>query len=293
MEGLRITGRQSEIIELALSFGFRGMDLDMEEFAQQVELYGLPHARRLIDSARIQVGEARLPVEWIEWNEEETRFRQGLAALPRLAELAASVGCRRCVTEILPACDDRPYHENFEFHRRRLGQIADVLAPQGIRLGLQFLAPSHLRKGRAFQFIHSLDALLQLAKSVPAENVGVVYDVWNVYVSEGVLEDVSKLPVERIVSVYLSDAHPDMDRETMDEADRHLPGETGAIDCGPLLGELKEMGYDGPVSARAGRKSLEGKKRDEIVRAASERLQRFWPAAGVNPSGKVFAARGH
>ena len=27
-----------------------------------------------------------------------------------------------------PACNERPYHENFEFHRQRFSEIADVLA---------------------------------------------------------------------------------------------------------------------------------------------------------------------
>ena len=40
---LGISGRQSEIIELSLSYGFKGIDLDLVDFQQTVKTYGLPH----------------------------------------------------------------------------------------------------------------------------------------------------------------------------------------------------------------------------------------------------------
>ena len=46
---LGVTGHQSEIIELALTYGFAGMDLDVADFATRARLRGMPYARRLID----------------------------------------------------------------------------------------------------------------------------------------------------------------------------------------------------------------------------------------------------
>lgn len=46
---LGVSGRPSEIIELALSNGFKGLDLNLVDFAAQVQAYGLPHARRVFD----------------------------------------------------------------------------------------------------------------------------------------------------------------------------------------------------------------------------------------------------
>ena len=48
---------------------------------------------------------------------------------------------------IASASDELPYHENFERHRGRLGEVAQALAPHDIRLGLEFLAPARLRGG--------------------------------------------------------------------------------------------------------------------------------------------------
>jgi len=118
-DGLGISGQQSELIELALSFGFQGIELDMSEFIEEVETYGLPHARRMLDSARIRVGQFLLPIRWDEWEEDEAKFKDELEKLGKIGELAASLGCAHCLTMVRPASDERPYHENFEFHRGR------------------------------------------------------------------------------------------------------------------------------------------------------------------------------
>ena len=124
--GLGISGRQSEHIELALSNRFKGLDLDLAEFQEQVRQRGLPHARRLLDSARMQLGTFRLPLVW---DEDEQTFQDGLAKLPDVLSLASELKARRAITTIAPANDARPYHENFEFHRRRLSQIGELLRP--------------------------------------------------------------------------------------------------------------------------------------------------------------------
>ena len=100
IEAIGVSGRQSEIIELALSFRFKGMDLDMVDFAKQVDLHGLDHARRLIDSAQIRIGSFRLPIVWDEWHEDDPKFKEGMESLGRYAELAEALGCERCLTSV-------------------------------------------------------------------------------------------------------------------------------------------------------------------------------------------------
>ena len=64
MEGLGISGRQREALELALSLGFQAIELDMDDFAAPVQLYDLPHALRLIDSSHLRVGHFQPRVSW-------------------------------------------------------------------------------------------------------------------------------------------------------------------------------------------------------------------------------------
>ena len=290
IRSIGISGTQSEVIELALSYGFQGMSIDMVGFLRQVDEHGLPHARRFIDSAQIKVGSFRLPVAWEQWQEDESAYKQGLAELPRIAEVAAAMGCTRCVTTVLPASDERPYHENFEFHRKRIAQIADQLKPHGIRLGLEFQAPAVERQGRAFQFIHTLDALLHLAKSAAMSNVGVAVDLWQMHVAGAGVDELKTLRNDQIVAVYLSDIAEETDLETVDETARQLPGEGGAIDSAVALAALAELGYDGPVTPRADRKSMQEQSRDAIVKLAGERLDELWNAAGLGAKEQLSPA---
>ena len=148
---LGITGRQSEIIELSLSFGFKGIDVDLPEFQQTVTTYGLAHARRLLDSSRLKLSSFHLPLVW---DEDDEVYKNGLTKLDEALTLASDMGLSRAITTVAPANDLRPYHENFEFHRRRLQELGELLAKRQMKLGIEFHASPALRKDRAFP-IHS------------------------------------------------------------------------------------------------------------------------------------------
>jgi len=285
-DGLAISGRQSEAIELALSYQFKSMDLNLVEFSEQVEKHGIDHSRRLIDSARIGIGQFTLPITWTQL-EDDPPFASELERLSKYAELAALLGCQHCVTTIAPASDELPYHENFERHRQRLGEIAEVLAPHDVQLGLEFHAPARLRAGRAFEFVHSLDAAVTLAESIPHENVGVVIDAWHCHVAETKIEEIEKLTATDIVSVYLSDTREGLNLDEADEGDRLMPGETGAIDGAAILTALAGIGYAGPVSVRCSRTGLDSLGRHKLAQLAGERLNQIWQEAGLTRDGTL------
>jgi len=283
-EALGISGRDSELIEWALSFGFKGLDLNLVEFAAQAQEQGLPKARRLIDSARLKIGSVRLPVRW---EDDPAEYKADMDNLPNLAGLAQQMGCTRAITTIEPAGDARPYHENFEFHRRKFSDMAAALEPFGIRLGLEFLAPARHKKDRAFQFIQSVDAVLMLLRMISAPNVGLAFDSWHWLVGGGTLEQLKGLPVDKIISVSLADAEPGLNSAEADETSRRLPGETGVPDSTALLDWLAEQRYDGPITPKPHPSRVAGQGRDKIVKAAGAAIDQVWKAAGLNPAGKL------
>ena len=287
---LGVTGHQSEIIELALTYGFRGMDLDIVESATRARLHGMPYTRRLIDSARIRLGTFELPLEW---DTDDEVFKPQLEALREYAEVAAEMGCTRCVATIVPAGDRRPYHENFEFHRYRFTEICKVLEPFGVRLGVGFRAAENLRKAQTFQFIHDPDALSLLISMVGAANVGLLLDVWDLHVSGGSVESIRNLSADQIVAVQVADLPAD---ETpvgeLTEASRLVPGNGGRIDVPACLTVLAELGYDGPVTVKPDRGALKATRRDPIIRQVGEALDKIWKSAGLTPEGKLSAPAG-
>ncbi len=280
VESLGVSGRQSELIELALTYKFRGLDLDMAAFAKQVELRGAEHAQRFLQSSGIRVGGFPLPVRW---QGDDEVFRADLQKLEAVATVAAEVGAKGCYTNVMAASDERPFQDNFEFHRARFSEIAEVLAPHGVRLGLGFLAPSHHRKDRQHQFISTADALLTLMKMVVGSNVGVCLDLWHWHLGGGTVEQVRELSADQIVLVRVADLPAGADAETATEEQRLLPGSTGVVPAAAVLKHLSEIEYGGPVTPYPHPKQFSGTTRDQTVLQTADALKKVWPSVVAAP----------
>src|SRR5262245_48422945 len=116
-EALGISGRQSEIIELALTYGFRGLEIDIQEFVKRVQIQGMDKAKRFLDSGHLRISGFELPIRW---RGDESVFQAELARLDQFANYGASIGAKSCYVTVMPATDMLPYHENFELHRKHL-----------------------------------------------------------------------------------------------------------------------------------------------------------------------------
>ena len=285
-EALGISARDSELIELVLSHGFKGLDLDLVALAEQARTQGLDKASRLITSARLKIGSFRLPVRW---HDDSPNYQGDLAQLPALAEIAAKLGCTRAVTTIEPGSDARPYHQNFEFHRQRLAEIAAVLDAHKIRLGIDFIAPVHYRADCRFQFMQTFDEVLLLLRSTDSTNVGLALDTWHWHLGGGKIEQLRSLAADRIVAVVLADAPADENTQTARFESRRLGIENGVIDLPGVLTSLAEMGYDGPVTPAPDKSQFGGISRDKLVKAVATALDQIWKAAGLSPAGKLVA----
>jgi sugar phosphate isomerase/epimerase len=288
---LGISGHQSEIIELALTYAFAGMDLNIADFATRVRLKGLPYARRLIDSARIRIGTFQLPIDW---DTDDETFHKDLKKLQEYADAAAAVGCTRCITTLSPAGDQRPYHENFEFHRRRFQEIASVFKTVDISLAVGFLAAEYLRRNQAFQFIHDLDALILLLNMIDSPNVGLLLDVWEVFACGGSLETIRKIPKNQIVAVQIAELPAQTPLNELDEKSRLLPdSQNGRIGVVSILSHLAEIGYEGPVTVKPCRAAFPSRRRDTVVKLTSESLDKVWREAGLPTPARPFVATAH
>ncbi len=285
---LGISGRESEMIELALSHGFKGINLDLADFAGQVKAGGYEKASRLLTSARLKLGSFSLPVRW---HGGEGQFKADLMALPEVAELATRIGCTRAVTLIEPGSETRPYHENFEFHRARLTEIGEALAKYEIRLGVGFLAPAACRPEGTLQFMQKAEEVVMLLGTVGGSNVGLALDTWHWHIGGGSTEALRVLGKAGIVTVSLGDVEPGLTAEDVPVSARRLPGEGGMIDNAAILTTLAELGYDGPVTPTADKSRFAGQPREEIVKKAATAFDTVWKAAGLNAKGRLATVR--
>ena len=278
---LGISGRQSELIELALTYGFKGLNLDMGEIVKRVRVRGIDSARRFLESANMCVGEFDLPINW---EAEETAFRSSLVELKEIAEIASALGGSNCAATVKPISESLPYHENFELHRARFAEIGDILAAHNIKLGLTFLAAAYHRDGDSSPFIHQAETLLTLIKTIGNSNVGLVLDTWNWTVGGGAMDQLSDMPCEQIVSVRLADIRTDADLATIRDEDRCLPGDGGLVDCVAIVRHLIEHNYEGPCSIQPHPARFTGMTRDAIVQKASVRFDTIRKSAETSPA---------
>lgn len=286
---LGISAGGSEIIELTLSSGFKGLDLDMVDFSEQVKTHGMAKASRLIVSARLKIGSFPLPVRW---ESEGPEYQADLKRLAALLPLAVEMKATRATTNLEASSDSRPYHQNFEFHRQRLAEVAEVLRPHQIRLGVGLLAPVACREGRAFQFMQTVDEALLLLRSVNATNIGLAFDSWHWHLGGGKLETLSTLPSGSIVTVALADADPSLTAANARLEDRKLPGDGGAVDTPALLAALAQLSYDGPLTPAPNASQFPGQSREKIVKAAGAAIDKAWKEAGLNNAGKLTTVSG-
>ena len=284
---LGVSGRQSELIELALTYGFRGLDLDAADLLKRAALQGVEEAGKYIRSGKIKIGGSTLPVQL---GADDIVFHVDLERLAVLADTAKKLGFSYCTTEIQPACDKLPYHDNFERHRQRLTKVGDVLAGLGLRLGVGLKATAESRRDRAYPFIHKAEELLALIRTISHTHVGLTLDTWNWKVGGGGMELLSDLKGKQIVTVTMADVPADADLETIDGAQRFLPSEDALPAYAKFVASLAERKYDGPVTLLPASRHVSGMTRDYIIDKCASMLEQIWSQAGLSKPGRPALA---
>jgi sugar phosphate isomerase/epimerase len=275
--GLPLSGRPSELIELALSFGFEALDLDILDFQRQAEAFGAEHARRLMVSARLKPGNFRLPVNLAA---DEATFAADMKQLPARLDVAQAAEASRAVTTVESASDDHGFKDFFELYRTRLDAVGEQLASRGIQLGLAIRPEAEARAGKTHQFITTFDELLGLVTTAHSQ-VGAVVDAWALHVTGEPLDVIAKVPAGRIVEVRVSDAPRELPGRDLTVEQRLMPGETGVIDTAAVVKAAQAAGFTGPVTPWANRATLAGRGREKTVRLAGDRMEALWRSAGL------------
>jgi sugar phosphate isomerase/epimerase len=288
-DAIGIFGRQGEMLEIALTHRFQGLEIDITEVTKRAKAASVAQACKYLASARVRIGGFELPIRW---SAEETQFRNDLAQVGTLIEVCKTIGADRCYTTIRPTCEERPMHENFQFHVDRLRKVADAIAPADLKLGLTMLPSPADRKDGGFEFIHQVDPLLLLLNTVQKANVGLLLDTWVWTVGGGDLDKLRSLRGDQIISVRLGDMPAEADVASIQPQQKILPSaEGGAIDNVAYLGLLEELGFDGPVTVAQHNSHMKGQAREPIVARSSSLLDGLMAAAGITTAGTLASAK--
>ncbi|MFD0588171.1 sugar phosphate isomerase/epimerase family protein [Paenibacillus sp. GCM10027627] len=270
--GLGAVEGPRHLIELAGRSGFQSVDLDAKSL---LDLYGLEESLRILEENRVSIGSIALPVEW---RGTEDKFLEGFQDLASHAAAAKALGCARCCTYILPSTDE-PAASFMAAAIRRLRLCAVVLGAYGIRLGLEFVGPHHLRTRWSHPFIWTMKDTLDLIDSIGECNVGLLLDSYHWHTTGLGADDIESLGKERIVHVHLNDAPAVPVEEALDNG-RLYPGE-GVIDLAAFLKALRNIGYDGPITQEVLSASPPSGTPEELAERSKLAFDRVFEGAGM------------
>jgi len=269
----------AESIDLASKTGFAGIDFSIREAAQLADQHDVAYVQDLFHSAGILPGQWGLPVVW---NKEEVEWQQGLSELPALAVLGQALGCTRTATWCLSGSNERAYEENWQWHIDRFRPIAQILADHGCRLGIEFIGPKTIRNRFTWEFVYTMEGMLDLADAIGTGNVGLLLDAWHLYTSGGSIDDLDDLDNDDIVTVHVNDAPEGVPVDEQLDNIRRLPMETGVIDLPGFMRALAALDYDGPVTAEPFSERVNAIQDPvEAARLTATYMDRMWKAAGL------------
>src|SRR5215472_3029641 len=267
----------NESMDLAVKYGFEGLDPDPNFFAS----LGGDGLKRLLDDLQaknLKFGAAGLPVEF---RKDEATFSEGLKKLPATADILQKAGIWRVSTWVLPCSNELTYLQNFRQHADRLRQCAKILDDHGQKLGLEYVAPRTLWRSQRHPFVHTLSEMKELVVAIGTNNLGIQLDSWHWFNAQETAKDLVTLRGSDVLTVDLNDAPRGLTLDRYQDDHRELPAATGVIPVSEFLRALVQIGYDGPIQAEPFNAALRAMPLDQACASASSAMKKAFSVAQI------------
>jgi sugar phosphate isomerase/epimerase len=279
--GLGVAGKQNELIELALTHGFKGVEVDIVDLVGRHDTLGKQFACQFLQSAKIDMGTFELPVDL--GGSDET-YAASIANLDTVLDLATTLNAKGCYISIASSNGLFSFQECFEKHQQRLQELSEKFSSTTIKLGLSLRATDGEAGDGEFKFITTAEELLTLVKAVDLPNVGISLDTWQWVLGGGTVEQLTSAGIANVVTgIRLSDVSESADRAAITENDRTaLPGDTLNSFSVQLCKAVIAEGAEVPVSVATNLATFSTGPRDSIVSQISKQLDLL--IAGEDPA---------
>jgi sugar phosphate isomerase/epimerase len=224
----------------ARAAGYAGVSVLPYEI-EQLRAEGLRDAdiRARVEDAGLAISELDAITTWLPGEEPPATFPADLAAAlrdntpERVCAMGESIGARSVtIVEYYGATPGT------DAAAEAFAAACDVAARHGLLLQLEFLP---------WTGIADLSTAWDIVRVADRANGGLLVDSWHVYRSGSTLEQLARVPGDKIVYVQLDDAPATPERDLADETQhrRLVPGR-GDLDLVGLVRTLDRVGYRGP-----------------------------------------------
>jgi sugar phosphate isomerase/epimerase len=298
--GLGVGGKQNELIELALTFGFNGVEVDMEDLVGRHDAMGKEFACQFLQAAKspaseddaasggkhLSIGTFNLPFNLAGSNEE---YGASIAKADTILDLASTLGAKVCYLEVASSCEHFSFQECFENHQSRLQELSERFAASGIKIGLSLKASDGEAADGSFKFIQTAEELLTLVKAVGQPNVGLCVDTWEWSLGGGTVAQLNELGFDKVTEIRFADVSEGADKAAIKASDRTaLPADVANSFSFQVAEALIAGAVETPISVSSDLSTYSSNTRDNVVKAISQQLD--WLAEGKDPAVVVAEA---
>ena len=267
----------NELLDLAIKNNFNSIYPMINDLKKMSDSEYIEYENKMSKNS-ISFDISILPVDF---SQTETIFNQGLVILKDYCKVMNRIGSKGFCRWIMPTNNDLTYLKNFELHKRRLKACAKIIGDNGMKLGLEFVGPKTLMSRDQFSFIRTITELRELIAEIDEKNVGYQLDTFHLYCANHSVDDLKFLKKDDIVMCQVNDAVIGRSRDEQIDFERELPGKTGLIDTAPFLNFLKNIGYEGTVSAEPFNKELNMMNNEDAARNTYNAIKSSFENAGI------------
>ena len=269
--GLGVGGKQNELIELALTFGFSAVEVDMVDLVGRHDAMGKEFACQFLQSAKnLDMGTFCLPIDL---GGDNDQYGASIAKVDTILDLASTLNSKTCYLEIQPNNENFSFQECFENHQTRLQELAERFAAKNLNIGLSLSASTAQPPEGTFKFIQTADEIVTLAKAIAHPNVGICLNSWEWVLGGGTVETAKTAGKDLIKEVRLADVSAEANRDDIKPSDRTtLPGEFENSFSFQLMQWVASENLEIPVSASTELSTYSGGSRDNVIKLISRNL---------------------
>lgn len=279
--GLGVAGKQNELIELALTHGFNGVEVDMVDLVGRHDTLGKQFACQFLQSAKIDMGTFELPVDLGASDED---YSTSMEKLDTILDLATTLNAKSCYISVASSNGLYSFQECFEKYQQRLQELSEKCTESSLNIGLWLRGTDSEVPDGEFKFIQTAEELLTLVKAVGQPNVGVCVDAFQWAAGGGTVDHLVAAGLSDVVSeVRLADIAEGADMAALKDSDRSsMPGDSLDSFSVKLCRALSEAGVEVPMSVSTDLGTFSTGTRDAIVGSITKQIDLL--VAGEHPA---------